>query len=351
VTPPRFLIVKLAALGDVAMTSALSEAIRRREPDARVTWLCGGRVAELVRLLPGVHEVIVADETRLLRGRALGRAAALLAVWRTLALRRFDAIFLAHVDRRYRALVATARAGAIHVLEREPSPGMLPIPGRYHGDEYARLLTGGASRGPIVGHHPLADLRAALPPPGRDRSPVGVVLVAGGTRNVLRESALRRWPVEAYGEVARQLRRAGHAVTLVGDAADAWVRPAFAGIDVRDEIGVHALPATLALLRDADLVISHDTGPMHLARLVRAPLLALFGPTMPSQFVIEDERTQVIWGGSTLACRPCYDGREFAACSNNLCMQDISVAAVLERALAMLAGPGPVGLSLHHAHD
>jgi heptosyltransferase-2 len=350
VTPPRYLVVKLAALGDVAMTSALSEAIRQREPEARVTWLCGSRVAELVRLLPGVHEVIAVDETRLLRGSAWARAGALLGIWRALAVRRFDTVLLAHVDRRYRALVLTVRAGAIRALQRGPSPRTLPIAGRYHGDEYARLLDGGVSRGPIAGHYPLADLRAVLPP-RRDRAPVGVVLVAGGTRNVLRESALRRWPVEAYAEVARQLRRAGHPVTLVGDAADAWVRPAFAGVDIRDEIGVHDLPATLGLLRDAELVISHDTGPMHLARLVRAPLLALFGPTMPSQFVVEDERTQVIWGGGTLACRPCYDGREFAACSNNLCMKDIAVAAVLDRALSMLAGSATGRLSLHHAND
>jgi heptosyltransferase-2 len=213
---------------------------------------------------------------------------------------------------------------------------MLPIPGRYYADEYVRLLDEVPSRGPIVGHHPLSDVRPMLPA-RRTGEPVGVVLVPGGTRNVLRESALRRWPVERYRVVAGQLRAAGLPVTLVGDANDAWVRPAFAGLDVRDEIGAHGLAGTLAVMAAADLVISHDTGPLHLARLVRAPLLALFGPTIPTQFLASDTDTQTIWGGAQLACRPCYDGREFADCRDNLCMKDITAADVVARAFAMLA--------------
>jgi heptosyltransferase-2 len=309
--------------------------IRRREPDAHVAWLCGRRVAELVSLFAGVSEVLTVDETALLRGGPLRRAAALAAVWRQLAFRRFDAIFIGHADRRYRALVFTAASAQVRTLRRGPSPYTLPIPGRYHGDEYARLLDDPASHGPIAGRFPLADVRPMLSA-RRAVAPVGVVMVPGGARNVLRESALRRWPVERYRELAERLHRAGRTVTLVGDREDGWVRPAFDGLPVRDEIGAHDLGGTLGILAAADLVITHDTGPLHLARLVRAPLLALFGPTMPAQFIVEDANTEWIWGGADLACRPCYDGREFAACANNLCMKDISVDAVADRAFAML---------------
>lgn len=330
----RYLIVKLSALGDVVMASTLPGAIRAREPDAHVTWVCGSAAADLVRLFPGVDEVLVVDELSLLRGSAVRRVTALLSAWRLLAGRRFDHVLVGHGDWRFRALVLPVRASRVRALSHAPSRDTLPIAGRYHGDEYVRLLDDG-SRGPIVGHSPLADVRPFLPPPSAPAG--GVVLVPGGARNVLRESALKRWPVECYRDLATWLIRAGVAVTLVGDDADAWVRPHFAGLEVRDQIGAHGLVGTLSVLSAADLVISHDTGPMHLARLVRAPLLALFGPTSPGQFATEDATTSVIWGGASLACRPCYDGREFAACSNNLCMQDISVAAVADRALAILA--------------
>ena len=338
---PRYLIVKLAALGDVAMASTLPGAIRSRHPGARITWLCGSRVAGLVGLIPGVDEVLVVDEVALLRGSFLERLGALLAAWRQLAGRRFDVTALGHADRRYRALLLTARTGRTRALEHDPSSGMLPIPGRYHGDEYVRLLDERPSRGPIVGHNPLPDLRPHLPA-RRDPSTVGVVLVPGGTRNLLRESALRRWPVERYREVAVKLRIAGFPVTLIGDDGDAWVRPYFDGVDVFDEVGANDLLEVMGVLAGASLVVTHDTGPLHLARLVRAPLLALFGPTSPSQFVLEGDATTVLWGGASLACRPCYDGREFAACANNLCMKDIPTSAVIDRALAMLTAV-PVG--------
>ena len=331
----RYLIVKLSALGDVAMASTLPNAIHGRDPGAHVTWLCGAGVADLVRMFVGVDEVLVADDVGLLRGRGMRRAAALLSAWRLLAGRRFDEILVGHADWRYRALALPARASRRRSLSLPPSRRALPVAGRYHGDEYARLLDEG-SHGPITGHWPLADVRPFLPPP-TGSSTVGAVLVPGGARNMLRESALKRWPIEGYRELAIRLRRAGVPVTLVGDAADAWVRPHFADLDVRDEMGAHGLTGTLGVLREADLVVSHDTGPLHLARLVRAPVLALFGPTNPLHFVTEDATTSFVWGGSSLACRPCYDGREFAECSNNLCMKDISVAVVAERALAMLS--------------
>jgi heptosyltransferase-2 len=161
--------------------------------------------------------------------------------------------------------------------------------------------------------------------------------VPGGARNVLRESPHRRWPVGAYRAVAERLAGAGLRVALVGDANDRWVLEHFAGLEIVDLLGTLALRDTLRVLRDAAIVLSHDTGPMHLARLVRAPLVALFGPTTPSEFMLEDERTTVLWGGRHLACRPCYDGRDFAECGDNVCMQSIRVDdawAAVERLIA-----------------
>jgi heptosyltransferase-2 len=66
---------------------------------------------------------------------------------------------------------------------------------------------------------------------------------------------------------------------------------------------------------------------------------------MPSQFLVTDADTQAIWGGASLACRPCYDGREFADCRDNLCMKDIATAEVIDRALAMLVAARPALLT------
>ena len=331
----RYLIVRLAALGDVAMGSTMIGAIRARDPDAHITWLCGSRVAELVALFDGVDEILVADEVSLMRGGRAGQLGALLSLWRKLALRRYDVTLLAHEDRRYRLLLLPVRTGRLRALNHQLSPTMLPIPGRYVGDEFVRLLDEGPPVGPVERHQPLADLRARVAASDGVSDP-GIVLVPGGTRNVLREDSLRRWPVERYRDLAAHLLERGHHVTLAGDAGDAWVRPHFQGLGVRDEIGRHDIPGTLAILAAADAVVAHDTGLLHLARLVRRPVVALFGPTIPSKAIVAERDVKVLWGGTDLACRPCYNGRDFALCAHNLCMDDIPLHAVLAELDALL---------------
>ena len=56
-----------------------------------------------------------------------------------------------------------------------------------------------------------------------------------------------------------------------------------------------------------------------------------------------DERTAVLWGGSHLPCRPCYDGREFARCADNVCMSSIAPSVVLATARSLLNRARPRG--------
>ncbi len=333
----RILIIRLAAIGDVVMASSLARRVRDETPGAHISWLCGETVAQLVEEFADVDEVISIDDRALLTGNAGERAKALMPALRRLRAGKFTRVYLLHPDVRYRVL--TIPLGSVPVIastRHEAHGAMNPVPGRYLGDEFARLMDGLEHRGPIVGHFPLGRLRSrpSEPPPSRTRA--RVVLVPGGARNVLRESALKRWPVEHYAALGASLASEDAEIVLVGNANDDWVRPYFAGVPTTDLIGRTTIPQMLETLAGSDLVISHDTGPMHLARLVGARLLALFGPTMPSQFVIQDDRTTVLWGGEHLACRPCYDGREFADCHDNQCISSISVDVVLRTAIWML---------------
>ncbi|MEO6878376.1 MAG: hypothetical protein ABI205_07840, partial [Gemmatimonadaceae bacterium] len=199
----HFLIVRLGAVGDVVMASSLARRIRDERKDARITWLCGNGVAPLVRQFADVDDVITLDDRRLLLGGAAARVGVLLPLWTELAKRRFTHVMLLHVDPRYRLVVAPlVRAKLTTQTGRDAYGAMNPVTGPYFGDEYARLLDGLEHRGPIVGHFPLARLRplsplAAPPVPGVPR----VALVPGGARNLMRESGVRRWPVEHYAAV------------------------------------------------------------------------------------------------------------------------------------------------------
>jgi heptosyltransferase II len=341
--PQEILIVKLAALGDIVTSSTLVTRIRAERPDARITWVTGTAGAAIVRLFAGVDDVIEADEVAILRGTPFRRLKALLSLWRKLAGRRCDLAIVPHADARYRWLVPMVPASRLRKFSPHGSGGPNPIPGRFIGDEAARLLD--PPDAPVYPSRAwdIADVReraamVELPPAVSPMLPAGdyLVLVPGGARNVLRDNPLRRWPLDRYAEVAQRLSQEGHRVAIVGDGNDAWVSRAFDGIPVIDLVGELGVQQTIRVLAGARLVVTHDTGPLHFARLVRTPVIALFGPTAPRQMIGEPENVTVLWGGATLACRPCYDGRDFAPCRRNLCIEEVTVGQVLDAVAARL---------------
>lgn len=347
-SPEKILIVRLAALGDIATTSTLLSRIARDMPNAHVTWVVGKTGAPLVRAFSAVDRVIEVDETKLLRGSLPARVWAILGLWRKLIGQRFSLAVIAHADPRYRWIVPTLSRSRVRMFSGVISGTVSATQDRFVGDETARLLDEPGAV-PSQESWEMADVRAAVrstPLSEAARAAtagarIDVVLVPGGARNVLRDNPLRRWPVERYADVARTLAAEGYRVALVGDRSDDWVRPAFDGIVVVDLIGRLNLTDTLRLMSEARLVLTHDTGPLHFARLVRAPIVALFGPTAPVQMIGNPPDVTVLWGGAHLACRPCYDGRDFPPCARNACMEDISTDQVLRAVRTRLLSARP----------
>ena len=330
---PLHLIVKLGAIGDVVMALPAVKAFKERA-GGEVHWICGRTVAPLLRRFPFIDQLIEVNEGALVNPSWTTRLGEMARVWRTLAGRRYDTCAVLYYDWRYRLLVLTARKKRLITLSQTDRARRL-LPGRYHGDEYARILLG------EDGLHPnrVSPVRpGSLPTTPLARGPgKRIALVPAGSRNAVRADPLRRWPISSYVEVAVALIDRGYEVVVVGGADDAWASQAFAGLPVENFIGRLSLVESIALFDTCDLVISHDTGPFHMATLSSAAVLALFGPTNPGERLPCRPGLRVLWGGERLACRPCYDGREFAACSDNRCMKEISPSLVLAAAEEMLA--------------
>ena len=322
---PLHLIVKLGAIGDVVMALPAVKTFKERA-GGEVHWICGRTVAPLLRRFPFIDQLIEVNEGALVNPSWTTRLGEMARVWRTLAGRRYDTCAVLYYDWRYRLLVLTARKKRLITLSQTDRARRL-LPGRYHGDEYARILLG------EDGLHPnrVSPVRpGSLPTTPLARGPgKRIALVPAGSRNAVRADPLRRWPISSYVEVAVALIDRGYEVVLVGGADDAWASQAFAGLPVENFIGRLSLVESIALFDTCDLVISHDTGPFHMATLSSAAVLALFGPTNPGERLPCRPGLRVLWGGERLACRPCYDGREFAACSDNRCMKEISPSLVL----------------------
>lgn len=331
----KYLIVKLSAIGDVVMALPLLEKIRCDEPGSSITWVCGTAVVDLLKQFP-IDNIIAIDEKKLLRGSTLVKITEVLKLWLKIGLRSYDHIILGHADSRYGLLPLLCR-GAMTGFSR--SLGKLcPIPGRHHSDEYIRLLD-------MCAQHttPASPpyLKLTLPKhlaKELDYHKKRIILTPGGARNLLANDACRRYPLPSYVAVARQLLERDYQVILVGGAGDSFCLDAFSGLAVTNLLGKTSLLELIALFDKCDLVLTHDSGPMHLAGLTKTRILACFGPTSPLEKIPQRPNVKYLWNANDLACCPCYDGKYYAPCNNFDCMEKISVDEVMQNIDYLLGG-------------
>jgi heptosyltransferase-2 len=154
----------------------------------------------------------------------------------------------------------------------------------------------------------------------------------------------RRWPAERFGAVARALSGNGLRVVVMGAPAERAItrRVCEAAPAAVDAGGATDLPGLAALLSVCQLVVTNDTGPMHLAGAVGTPTVTLWGPSDPAEVCPVGAR-DVRVTGDPLPCKPCFKNECPRRGSGTLlpeaheeCMRLISEEAVLEAARGVL---------------
>jgi heptosyltransferase-2 len=334
------LIVKFGQIGDVIM--AIPAVRLLYEQGFEIHWVCGQAVLPLLACYSWINLIPVNDKT-ILRGNSLNRAKHIIALWGRIALKRYDLCATLYYDPRFHLLTLPIRARQKVGFSRKLRATTL-LSGRHHSDEYERVLLKMKDGCKQQSIQPLRPDR--LPFFSWHEKVVArrIAIVPGGASNVLGQQILRRWPMERYVALTHRLLARGWEVVLLGGPEDAWVKPFFNKMDVSDCIGTLSLPEVIGICDACDAVISHDTGPLHLAGLSRACLIGIFGPTDPSNFLPRRPSVTGIWGGQGFACRPCYDGRDFAPCEFNGCMHQVTPEMVL-RELDRLLNDRSQGIS------
>jgi ADP-heptose:LPS heptosyltransferase len=101
--------------------------------------------------------------------------------------------------------------------------------------------------------------------------------------------------------------------------------------------GATTLRDVLVLYTLADVLVTNDSGPGHFASMTDIHNVVLFGPETPQLFGPLGPNRHVIW--AELACSPCVSpyNHRFSACSNNRCMQAISVDHVFAEVSSALS--------------
>jgi ADP-heptose:LPS heptosyltransferase len=149
---------------------------------------------------------------------------------------------------------------------------------------------------------------------------------------------LRKWPADRYVSLARRLLDAFPEIYVGLTGAPDEAGPIEAMVQEIGSprcfslAGKTTLRQLLVLYTLSELLITNDSGPAHFAAMTQVHTLTLFGPETPALFGARTPRAITIWQG--LACSPCvnaYNNRQ-SSCTNNVCMQKITVDRVFEEA-------------------
>ena len=153
---------------------------------------------------------------------------------------------------------------------------------------------------------------------------------------------IRRWADSRYIELAKRLLESDSElrIALTGSkderqGAEALVREVSSDRCV-SVAGQTTLTELLALYSLAEVMVTNDSGPAHYASLTPIDVVTLFGPESPDVFGSKSSRSHLIWAG--LACSPCVNAfnQRVTKCTNNLCMQGISVDEVYAKVTSVL---------------
>jgi lipopolysaccharide heptosyltransferase I len=275
----RFLIVRLGSLGDVIHAIPAVAALRTRHPNARIDWLIDPRYTSVLQLVDGLDAAIPIDP-RAGIGTLLRAIAQLRRV-------KYDAIV--DLQGLLKSAVLARAAGAGRVVGfprehlREPMARIFysqtPDPGRDPHVIRKNLM--------LIHALGAQDLRITFPLKMPRTVTSDTIVARFGPEGfaVINPGAAwpnKRWPPQRFGAFAAEIReRIGvRSLVLWGpgeeDIASLVVSASRGAAEIAPRTNVVDL---FAIARRAKLVVSGDTGPLHIAAAVGAPVVALFGPT------------------------------------------------------------------------
>lgn len=281
----RVAVVMVSTVGNAVHVLPVLNSLKRHRPGTHVAWILQPASAALVSGHPAVDEVVPFDRKRGLAG--------LLDVRRALADRRFDAVLNLQAYFKAGLVAAAARApvklGYDRVRARDltwlfSTHRLPPRPRGHVQDEYLEFVE--ALGVPVIRQWGLgtreeerARYGSLLPP--SDRPTVAVVV---GTSKPEKE-----WPAERYAQLVDRLERdLGARTVLVGgrsrreEEAAAAIRSSAARppLDLRE----WDLRRLVYLLERADVLVSPDTGPLHVGVALGTPTVTLMGYTNPKRY-------------------------------------------------------------------
>lgn len=346
----RVLCVRLDALGDILMTTPAIRAIAESAPGRHITLLTSPSGAAIASLVPEIDDVIVYEAPWMKATASLTDSRNEQAMIERLRSGRFDAavIFTVYSQNPLpAALLCFLGDIPLRLAHCRENPYQLltdwvpePEPGTFVRHEVQRQLdlvkaVGCSTTDPrmslLVEPTALRRVRRTLQRAGIDPGGRFVVIHPGAS------APSRRYPASLFAEAARLLAlQLDCQLVLTGSRGEAGLVE-----EIRSSIGVPAvslagrltLPELVALVDLAPLLVSNNTGPVHIASAVGTPVVDLYALTnpqhtpwlVPSRVLFHD-----------VPCRYCY--KSVCPAGHHDCLTRVQPAAVAEAARQLLEG-------------
>ena len=146
----------------------------------------------------------------------------------------------------------------------------------------------------------------------------------------------KRWPIASFAALTERLVNDGLRVVAVGSSAERSMGETLSLAGAADLTGRTNLLQSIAVLGRASLLVTNDSGALHLARAAGTPVLALFGSSSPVWTGPDPVEGQVLQ--HVVECSPCFrracplTGEDHLRCLLGISVDD--VAAAVRRGLA-----------------
>lgn len=354
-------VAKLLGMGSIIQATPLLHDLRRSFPNANIVFLTTKANRGLIERLDLVDEGIYVDDAdpTVLATTTAKAIAALLA-------RKIDLYFdleiysagasvlsvLSGARNRvgfYRGSARFKKGIYTHLTVFNPRAPIAAIYRQLH------LSTGGKKGGPprygpIVVRPSDQDSLATTTAKHGIRLAPRYVVVNPNASDLLLE---RRWPLDKYVQLVIELTQRGEQVVLVGAKSEAAyvgeilaLLPASVREKIVDTSGKLSLGELFALIKNAAVVVTNDTGPMHFSIALDRPTVCLFGPVSPDHYGVRKTNVETLY--HAVYCSPCAHEIDTPPCAGvNICMQLIEVPEVLAAVQRQLEGkPAPMRLPM-----
>jgi len=334
----RFLIIRFSAFGDVTQSLSLPSAIQKAYPEAEIHWITRKDMAPLLRHHPAIHRIWEYDRKSGLKG--------LFTVLKSMSHLRFSHIYDAHNNLRSRLVYW--RLGLLHstkFIRRSQKRWKRILLFKFRKNTYEM---------PFSGQRDLLEpltawgIEKTLPPTpqlfleSEDLEKAQSLLGEWNNKSyvALAPSAayfLKRWPVNHFKQLIQNMPDTNF--VLLGGPEDRFIEELQKVAPERtlNTAGRASLTVSAALVKKAQVLVSNDTGLLHVGEQLGKPTVALMGPapfgfpSRPSTKIME----------LNLPCRPCSKHGQ-GPCVNKIyhqCLVDITPEQVALEIRAKLGAP------------